>query len=82
MHFLVQNVLLKIKNKDIKIDFNLRTIKMTHVNIFYVDVNIDDSGSILKRFEKAGTVRRFERAMKDIVIMTHFYESCRMKKNS
>ena len=53
MHFLVQNVLLKIKNKDIKINFNLRTIKMTHV-----DININDSGSI---FENGSILERFEK---------------------
>ena len=54
MHFLVQNVLLKIKNKDTKIDFNLRTIKMTHV-----DINIYDSGSI---FENGSNLERFEKS--------------------
>ena len=54
MHFLVQNVLLKIKNKDIKINFNLRTIKMTHVDIsINYSGSIFENGSILESFEKS-----------------------------
>ena len=44
----------------------------------FLNGSVLNSGLILNRFEKAGTVKRLERAMKDIVIMTHLYESCRM----
>ena len=37
MFFFFQNILLEIKNKDKKIDFNLKTIKMTVDQFFEMD---------------------------------------------